>query len=247
MALNGNIQESVHMTLDSFLKNAKNLCNNGDANETERLEAVADIMRAVADGCKFIAHKVAIAGIEQSYLEHGATNDTGDDQKALDVISNDYMIEHVQQSGRVAIIASEENKDVVHTPADKLTQKCKYAVAFDPLDGSSNIECSVSVGTIFGIYECHTAGKGTVEDFIRPGTDMIAAGYCLYSSSTIMVLSLGTSYGVRAFTIDPKLDEFVENPHSPVKIPAKPKRIISGNTGNAEIWNLPTSEFVRWT
>jgi len=205
----------------------------------------ADICGAIGVACKTISHQVTMSSIEQTHAERADTNDSGDRQKELDIIANNVMISALRHCGRIAAMVSEENRDLILCDASR--GGARYAVVFDPLDGSSNIECSVSVGTIFGIYALPPDAEPTAADVLRPGRELLAAGYVLYSSSTILVMSLGKSEGVRAFTMDPTVGEFVEMPASPVRVPASPKRIISGNTGNAEIWNLPTSEFVRWT
>eukprot|EP00041_Stephanoeca_diplocostata_P016589 m.327610 g.327610 ORF g.327610 m.327610 type:complete len:525 (+) comp20417_c0_seq1:73-1647(+) len=229
-------------TLERYLSEAVHRRTN-DSQQDD----IADIVRVIAQASKLIGHKVAVSSIEQSHVGQGS-NESGDDQKALDVISNDYMIEALQSCGKVSLMVSEEDKHATVTPKEYLHDGQHYACVFDPLDGSSNIECSVSVGTIFGIYPCDKhEDKGHLDNVMRPGRDMIAAGYILYSTATILVLSVGHQHGVRAFTNDPSIGEFVEYPQSPLKIPAKPKRIVSGNTGNAAVWNLPTSEFLRWT
>jgi fructose-1,6-bisphosphatase I len=204
-----------------------------------------------------IANAVTVSGMQSLHSLHGEANTTGDDQKTLDILSNEVMINVLQRTCKVGVMVSEENPDVITcTPPASPPGGgdgdsgggggSTYAVVFDPLDGSSNIECSVSTGTIFGVYKCKDAAAPGVDDALQQGRNLVCAGYVLYSSSTVMVLSLGLDDGVRSFTLDPTFGEFVETA-SPVAIPAKPKRIISVNAGNSEIWNLPTSEFVRWT
>lgn len=205
---------------------------------------LAIIINGVAVASKVIANAVTVSGIQSLHSLHGKANTTGDDQKTLDILSNEVMVNILQRTCKVGVMVSEENPDVITCtpPASGAT----YAVVFDPLDGSSNIECSVSTGTIFGVYRCKDPSSPGIDDALQQGKNLVCAGYVLYSSSTVMVLSLGLDDGVRSFTLDPTFGEFVETA-SPVAIPAKPKRIISVNAGNSEIWNLPTSEFVRWT
>lgn len=232
------------LTLSRYLRET------AEQENTDRLilNDLGEIIRAIGVAGKFISHKVEASTIEGTYAEQGGTNKTGDSQKALDIIANDVMINSLRRCGKVQFMVSEENEEIITISEDVLSGDSKYSVVFDPLDGSSNIECSVAVGTIFGIYPCQSVETGSpISSVLRPGKEMLAAGYILYSTSTIMVMSLGRKHGVRAFTMDASYGEFVEYPQSPVSIPAKPKRVISGNTGNAEIWNLPTSEFVRWT
>ncbi|AQK93561.1 Fructose-16-bisphosphatase cytosolic [Zea mays] len=117
----------------------------------------------------------------------------------------------------------------------------RYCVCFDPLDGSSNIDCGVSIGTIFGIYMVKDKDNVTLEDVLQPGTNMLAAGYCMYGSSCTLVLSTGN--GVNGFTLDPSLGEFILT-HPNIKIPRKGK-IYSVNEGNAKNWDGPTAKFVE--
>ena len=118
----------------------------------------------------------------------------------------------------------------------------RYVVVFDPLDGSSNIECNVSVGTIFGIYHTDEKSLADLSDGLRPGREMVAAGYVLYSSSVVMALSTG--HGVHMFTLDPTFGEFVMTRRD-WRIPSEPKKIYSCNTGNAQKWDLATRHFLR--
>jgi len=112
---------------------------------------------------------------------------------------------------------------------------------FDPLDGSSNIDCGVSIGTIFGIYILEDGKEGKLEHLLQPGTKMVAAGYCMYGSSCMLVLTTGN--GVNGFTLDPSLGEFILT-HPDMKIPKKGK-IYSVNEGNAKNWDKPTTEYVN--
>ena len=125
---------------------------------------------------------------------------------------------------------SEEEEDPIIVPANK---RGKYCVAFDPLDGSSNIDCNVSTGTIFSVYEKTSAGDPTIADILRPGTEMVAAGYCMYGSATDFVVSFGS--GVHRFTLDDSVGEFVY--FGPLSFPAKSKTIYSCNEGNYSLWD----------
>lgn len=139
-------------------------------------------------------------------------------------------------------MVSEENTDPIVTCSEDCMH-AKYSVVFDPLDGSSNIECNVSVGTIFGIYETVGDTVGLM-DVLQQGQKMVAAGYVLYSSSVVMVLSVGQ--GVHSFTLDPNFGEFIMT-HRNLRIPEAPKRIYSINCGNSEFWDDGTRAFVEWT
>ena len=230
-------------TLSNFIMEQRDDDTNNNACNTD----LAVIINAIAVASKVIANAVTVSDIQSLHGLHGDANASGEDQKTLDVLSNEVMINVLQRTNKVGIMVSEENPGVVTVEAKGSGKGDKYAVVFDPLDGSSNIECNVSVGTIFGIYKVADPSSPSIDDTLQQGKNLICAGYVLYSSSTVMVLSLGLTDGVRSFTIDPTFGEFVETASSPFAIPANPKRIISVNAGNSEIWNLPTSEFVRWT
>lgn len=229
------------MTLNRFILNT---CDNNPGRGAD----LAFILNSMSVACKVIANAVTMSGLQSTHSLSGQLNSTGDDQKALDVISNDVMINAMINSRTVAAMVSEENEAPILLTSDTKSNngQTKYCVVFDPLDGSSNIECNVSVGTIFGIYECIDSVNPTIADCLQNGNKMICAGYVLYSSSCIMVLSMGLEKGVHSFTQDPTFGEFVTTGET-LKIPEKSKRIYSINAGNSEVWDLPTSEFVRWT
>jgi len=138
---------------------------------------------------------------------------------------------------------SEENEDPIIVPEEKAGRFC---VAFDPLDGSSNIDCNVSTGTIFAVYEkTSSGGLGTVEDILRTGNDIVAAGYCMYGAATELVMCFKGS-GVERFALDPSLGEFIHT-HANVKFPADGgKKIYSCNEGNSPNWDLPILDYINW-
>lgn len=158
---------------------------------------------------------------------------SGEDQKKLDVLSNEVMVNSLRFSTKVRVMASEEeDKEIIVEGAEG-----KYVVTFDPLDGSSNIDCNVSVGTIFGIWR---GINGTKDDLMQPGTAMIAGGYCMYGGSTEMVLSVGD--GVSIFSLDPALGDFMLTKEN-VKI--KPHHTIySCNEGNSCFWDEAIKTYV---
>lgn len=189
-------------------------------------------------GCKFVCTAVNKAGLAKLLGLAGETNVQGEDQKKLDVLSNEVFIKALVSSGRTCILVSEEDEDATFVEPAK---RGKYCVVFDPLDGSSNIDCGVSIGTIFGIYMMKDAHEPTLDDVLQPGKNMLAAGYCMYGSSCTLVLSTGK--GVNGFTLDPSLGEFILT-HPDIKIPKKGK-IYSVNEGNAKNWDGPTSKYVE--
>ncbi|KAK9110483.1 hypothetical protein Sjap_018543 [Stephania japonica] len=161
----------------------------------------------------------------------------GEEQKKLDVLSNEVFIKALVSSGRTSILVSEEDEEATFVEPSR---RGKYCVVFDPLDGSSNIDCGVSIGTIFGIYTVKDTNEPTLNDVLQPGKNMVAAGYCMYGSSCMLVLSTGE--GVNGFTLDPSLGEFILT-HPDIKTPKKGK-IYSVNEGNAKNWDEPTAKYV---
>ncbi|KAL4565885.1 hypothetical protein LXL04_029991 [Taraxacum kok-saghyz] len=162
----------------------------------------------------------------------------GEEQKKLDVLSNEVFVKALVSSGRTSILVSEEDEEAIFVEKSK---RGKYCVVFDPLDGSSNIDCGVSIGTIFGIYMIKDGHDACIEDVLQPGKEMLAAGYCMYGSSCTLVLSTGS--GVNGFTLDPSLGEFILT-HPDIKTPKKGK-IYSVNEGNAKNWDGPTAKYVE--
>eukprot|EP00126_Sphaerothecum_destruens_P006849 Sdes_comp19558_c0_seq2m11210 len=191
----------------------------------------------------------------------GGTNKTGDEQKKLDVLANEVFINALKSSGKVSVMVSEENEDAILVePA----LRGPYCAVFDPLDGSSNIDCGVSIGTIFGIYRVKENSEGKVSDVLRPGKEMVAAGYCMYGSSCCLVLCLG--HEVHGYTLDPvticafysifriqgpikpssfhqTIGEFILT-HDNIKIPPRGKT-YSINEGNSLYWDAATKEYVE--
>ncbi|KAL9234168.1 hypothetical protein vseg_009067 [Gypsophila vaccaria] len=189
-------------------------------------------------GCKFVCSAVNKAGLAKLIGLAGETNVQGEEQKKLDVLSNEVFVKALISSGRTCILVSEEDEEATFVEP---SLRGKYCVCFDPLDGSSNIDCGVSIGTIFGIYSVKDVNNPTLDDVLQSGKDMVAAGYCMYGSSCTFVLSTGG--GVNGFTLDPSLGEFILT-HPDIKIPKKGK-IYSVNEGNAKNWDSPTAKYVE--
>ncbi|KAL4280743.1 hypothetical protein GQ457_03G032060 [Hibiscus cannabinus] len=189
-------------------------------------------------GCKFVCTAVNKAGLAKLIGLAGETNVQGEEQKKLDVLSNEVFVKALVSSGRTCILVSEEDEEATFVEHSK---RGRYCVVFDPLDGSSNIDCGVSIGTIFGIYMVKDDHDPTLDDVLQPGKHMLAAGYCMYGSSCTLVLSTGE--GVNGFTLDPSLGEFILT-HPDIKIPKKGK-IYSVNEGNAKNWDAPTAKYVE--
>ncbi|CAG8766405.1 36832_t:CDS:2 [Gigaspora margarita] len=195
------------------------------------------LLNAIQLGCKFVAANVRRARLLNLIgLAGGTQNISGDEQKKLDVISNEIFINALRSSGKVAVMVSEEDEEAIIVE-DGL--KGRYCVVFDPLDGSSNIDAGVNVGTIFGIYRVAEGSSGTVEDVLRPGNEMVVAGYCMYGSSANMVLTVGN--GVNGYTLDNAIGEFILS-HPNIKVPSRGK-IYSVNEGNTKYWNEACQEY----
>lgn len=199
------------------------------------------LMNAIATSCKLITSAVQRAGVAKLYGLAGEVNSTGDDQKKLDVLSNDMMINALVHSGVCSVLVSEENEEPIVVPAGR---QGKFCVAFDPLDGSSNIDCNVSVGTIFAVYEKKPGSSGTADDLLRSGEDCICAGYVAYSSAVEMVFTFRGG-DVHGFCLDPTIGEFVHTRPKMVFPADGGKKIYSANEGNSRHWDQPIKDAVE--
>ncbi|MFV0304649.1 MAG: class 1 fructose-bisphosphatase [Moheibacter sp.] len=179
---------------------------------------------------KIVNHKVNQAGLVDILGKFGSENIQGEEQQKLDVFANDVFIKTLSQREVVCGIASEENDDFIEIQNQEHSTKSKYVVLIDPLDGSSNIDVNVSVGTIFSIYRRVTP-EGTpvaMEDFLQPGNKQVAAGYVVYGSSTMLIYTTGN--GVNGFTLNPSIGTFYLS-HPNMRFPEDGK-IYSINEGN---------------
>ena len=194
-----------------------------------RLE-MATLMWDMMIAIKKIHNKVTQAGLVEMLGKTGAVNVQGEEVQRLDEFANDVMIKAMNHGGHLAAMASEENEDVVAIPADK--PKGKYSLVFDPLDGSSNIDANVSVGTIFSVYEG--------EEIVRTGSEQVLAGYVVYGSSTMLVYTIGS--GAHGFTFDPAMGEFyLSHPH--ISMPEQAE-IYSLNEGYAPSFDRGLQEYL---
>jgi len=179
------------------------------------------LLRDIGVAAKIVNREVNKAGLVnilgKAEIQNG--NASGDQVQKLDLYANDKLIEALKNSGECCGVASEENEDFIPIPPLN-NKESKYVVVFDPLDGSSNIDVNVSVGTIFGIYRRSSdpSGPCQLEDFLQRGEDLVAAGYVLYGTSTILVYTTGR--GVNAFTLDPSIGEFCLS-HRDIQIPKR--------------------------
>ncbi len=186
------------------------------------------LLRDIGIAAKIVNREVNKAGLVEILGETGEVNVQGEKVKKLDVFANEQFISALKAGGECCAIASEENEEII--PVDNsVSENAKYVIAIDPLDGSSNIDVNVSVGTIFSIYRRTTlSGAGTIEDFLQRGNDQVAAGYVIYGSSAMLVYTTGK--GVNGFTLDPSIGEFCLS-HPDMKIP-QTGFIYSINEGN---------------
>ncbi|CAO3692837.1 unnamed protein product [Umbelopsis ramanniana] len=212
------------------------------AQQQASAEATGDLtilLTAIQFGCKYVASKVKQAGLINLLGLTGEANVQGEDVKKLDVLANDIFRNSLIASGKVSLLVSEEDEHamVVENPE----QRGKYIVTFDPLDGSSNIDCGVSIGTIFGIFRVQDGEEVGMKDLIRSGRNMVAAGYCMYGSYCEMILSVGS--GVNGFTLDPAIGEFIMT-HPNITLPPRGK-IYSVNEGNMKYFDEPSKNYVN--
>ncbi|WP_295771546.1 class 1 fructose-bisphosphatase [uncultured Mucilaginibacter sp.] len=185
------------------------------------------LLRDIGIASKIVNREINKAGLVDILGEAGTTNVQGEGQKKLDVYANEQFIAALQSGGECCIVVSEENDEYVYIDSE-ISKNAKYIVAIDPLDGSSNIDVNVGVGTIFSIYRRKsTEGKATMIDVLQRGVEQIAAGYVIYGSSTMLVYTTGK--GVNGFTLDPSIGEFCLS-HPDMSVP-KDGNIYSINEG----------------
>ncbi len=211
------------MTLDEFtIQETRKF-----PNATGELSA---ILRDIGIACKIINQQVLKAGLVDILGAKGSTNVQGEEQMKLDVFADDALISVLQNSADCAGIASEENDNFIAFD-DEYSVNSKYVVLFDPLDGSSNIDVNASIGTIFSIYKrvSPLGSPCTAEDFLQPGNKLMAAGYVIYGSSTMLVYA--TKLGVNGFTLEPSIGEFCLS-HKNLKC-SEDGKIYSINQGNS--------------
>lgn len=201
-------------------------------------EALTLMMDDIINACKKIAIAIDSGAIEGNMGSLASENVQGEVQKALDVITNDIFVESCQRSGYIAGMVSEEVDEVIDI-ADKHKQNAKYLLLYDPLDGSSNVNVNISVGTIFSIIESPSVNPA-VTDFLQPGTNQVCAGYALYGTSTMLVFTTGD--GVNGFTLDSESGEFYLT-HPNMQIAADTQEFAI-NMSNYRLWNEPVQRYI---
>lgn len=200
-----------------------------------------NLLYDIALAAKVIAHKTNRAGLVDILGRAGAVNIQGEQQQKLDVYADDMIFRICDHTGRLCVMASEERDDIIQIPEPY--KKGSYVLVYDPLDGSSNIDVNVSIGTVFGVYRClDWDNRGRREDVLQAGRNLVAAGYVLYGSSTMLVYTTGQ--GVHGFTLDPELGEFLLS-HEGMRLP-EPPTYYSINHAYYEHWSPGVQRYVRW-
>ena len=196
----------------------------------------ASLLNSIALAVRIIHTRVRAAGLAGMLGYTGETNVQGEQVQKLDMVANDILCAVLEKSGRCAMVASEELDEARVT-----SESGKYLVAFDPLDGSSNIDVNISIGTIFCVLRAQGAGN-PVDGFLQPGTRIVAAGYSVYGSATSLVLSTG--HGVHGFTLDPGVGEFfLSQPN--IRCPQRGST-YSANEGNFGRWDDSMKKWAAW-
>ena len=223
---------TVGMSLTQFLLEEQR-------NIPESKGSFTSLFNDLVVAAKIISREVNKAGLIDILGAAGTVNVQGEEVQKLDILANDTIVNTMEHGGQLAAMASEEVDDFI--PIDKKYPRGKYLLLFDPLDGSSNIDVNISVGTIFSILKCKTGNEATTDDFLQPGVQQVCAGYILYGSSTMFVYTTG--HGTHGFTLDPSVGEFLLS-HENIKIPDDGK-MYSANEANYENWYPGTQKYIN--
>jgi fructose-1,6-bisphosphatase I len=201
--------------------------------------ALTSLLNDIQTACKLIAVAASRGSLQESPAA-AMSGIRGDHQKPLDVIANEIMINTLEWGGQLAGIVSEELEAPYDIP--EIYPRGRYLLLFDPLDGSSNIDVDMPVGTIFSVLRCPEAvDRPAVADYLQPGTAQVAAGFALYGPTTMMVITLGA--GVHGFTLDPEIGAFTLT-HPNMTIPAS-CREFAVNVSNERFWEPPVRRYVE--
>ncbi|XP_034241736.1 fructose-1,6-bisphosphatase 1 [Thrips palmi] len=229
---NQQVMDSDCMTLTRFVLAEQKKVPTATGELTQLLNSIQTAVKAISSA-------VRKAGIANLYGIAGSTNVQGEEVKKLDVLSNELFVNMLKSSFTTCLLVSEEDEKAIVVETER---QGKYMVCFDPLDGSSNIDCLASIGSIFAIYKkADGASPPSTKDVLKAGSEVVAAGYCLYGSATMMVLSFGQ--GVNGFMLDPAIGEFVLTERN-MRVPEKGK-IYSINEGYTYLWDEAIKEYVR--
>ena len=226
------IAQPIGTALDRFIKNNQSQFQYASGE-------LSQLLRDIALASKVVNREVNKAGLIDIMGAAGSTNTGGDQQQKLDVLANIRFTRALMKGGEVAALVSEESESFVD-----LNNEGKYIIAIDPLDGSSNIDVNVSIGTIFSVYRRTTVAGMPIQDadILQKGSEQVAAGYILYGSSTMLVYTTG--HGVNGFTYEASLGEYFLS-HPDMKIPADGK-IYSINEGSANSFGKPVKDYIQY-
>lgn len=228
--------------MDKFVQTLSRHIIEQERQHPQATGAFSSLLLDIALAAKIISYNVNKAGLVKILGNAGSQNVHGEVQQKLDVFAHETMVRALVYGGKLCALASEEDPDVIPIPREY--PMGKYICCFDPLDGSSNIDVNVSIGTIFSIYRRITPEGQPVEkeDILQPGMNQVCAGYVIYGSSTMMVYTTGN--GVYGFTLDPSFGEFILS-HSAMKIPRKGS-FYSINESYFDYWEEGVRNYVRW-
>ncbi len=201
---------------------------------------LTNLLYDIALAGKIIASKTNRAGLVEILGRTGDTNIQGEQVQKLDQFADAILFNMNDHTGRVAVMGSEEHEDIL--PIPEKYPAGKYVLLFDPLDGSSNIDYNICLGTIFCIFQKISEGRGSLQDCLQKGRQVVAAGYLLYGTSTMLVYSTGQ--GVNGFTLDPAVGEFLLS-HPNMRIP-EPPQYYSLNQGNERYWSKGMRDYTAW-
>jgi fructose-1,6-bisphosphatase I len=225
--------QSHVVTISRFLVDQQRL-------HPEATGAFTDLLHDIALAAKLISREVTKAGLVDILGSADEENVHGEVQQKLDLYANQVVVRALDHTGLVACMASEESEGFIPIP-DKFPAG-EYVVIFDPLDGSSNIDVNVSIGTIFSVHKKRSKGeRGTLEDCLQPGSSQVAAGYIVYGSSTMLVYTSGA--GVHGFTLDPSIGEFLLS-HPLMRIPEPSRKVYSVNEAYFTRWSRQQQRLV---
>jgi fructose-1,6-bisphosphatase I len=200
------------------------------------------ILHQIILAAKIVSREVTKAGLLDILGPTGHVNVTGDEVQKLDVFANRTFIQAMSYIGKICVMATEEEEGLIHIPEHYPVGE--YAILFDPLDGSSNIDANVSIGTIFSIFKrvSPSGTPGTIDDLLQPGIRQVASGYVVYGSSTMLVYTTGR--GVNGFTLDPSVGEFFLS-HPNIRIP-EVGSIYSVNESRYPLWKPGTRKYIDY-
>lgn len=221
------------VNIKEYLQNEQKAGQNIDS-------SLISLVEDICSACKEIHTAINHGALYGVLGSAESENIQGETQKKLDVMSNEMFIRHTEKSGTLAGMASEEEEDVYSIPPQY--KKGPYLMYFDPLDGSSNIDVNITVGSIFSIVKCpEGVSDPKLQDYLIPGTEQVCAGFCLYGPSTLMIITTGN--GVHGFTLDPDTGDF-KLTHEKMMIPEDTAEFAI-NMSNQRFWEEPVQRYVQ--